>query len=428
MPLRILHISTRLILGGSQENTILSCEGQSALGHDVHLAFGPIYGPEGSMLERVQTHGGITPHVVPALVREVHPWKDLRAYLQLRRLIATLRPHIVHTHSSKAGILGRGAAWGARVPSPAPGGAGDSRAPADGGGLRDERLGEPSHRLPAIVHTIHGPPFHRHESAHKNRMYIAAERWAAKRCHRIVSVADAMTAQFLEAGIGTPERYTTVRSGIDLAPYEHARTERAQSGVRRELGLAADDVVIGTVARLADLKGHDDVLDALGDTLRERPNLRLLWVGDGWRRGALTARLVEMGLRDRVVLAGLVPPERVPAMLGAMDVLVHPSYREGLPRCVVQAMAVGVPVVATDVDGTREVVIDQETGRLVPAGDAGALREAVRWMLADRERRDALAGAALDRIVPGFAAARMVADLERVYEEALRCAHDRDGQ
>jgi len=184
-PLRILHISTRLILGGSQENTVLSCEGQARLGHEVHLAFGPIYGPEGSMLERVErfrTDDGrtIATHEVPHLVREISPFKDTSALGELRRLIQKIEPDIVHTHSSKAGVLGRMAAM---------------------------QVWEKSQTgRPAIVHTIHGPPFmpieggafRRFKIKKKNSVYATAERNAAKNCHVIVSVADAMTRQFLE--------------------------------------------------------------------------------------------------------------------------------------------------------------------------------------------------------------------------------------
>lgn len=421
--MRILHISTRLILGGSQENTILSCEGQAALGHEVHLAFGPIYGPEGSMLGRVEKwnneHTGtpIHTHTIPAMVRELHPVKDIACFRQLRALIARLGPDIVHTHSSKAGIIGRAAAWSIftrnlrSIPPPAAIG-------ARGGVVADWRGGA----KPGVVHTIHGPPFHRHEQRWKNRIYIEAERYAAARCHRIVSVADAMTSQFLAARIGTPSLYTTVRSGIEMAEYERARTDGSRDRVRAELGIGDHEVVLGTVSRLAELKGHGDILDAMGPILRERPDIRLLWVGDGWLRGELEARIGSMGLHGRVVLTGLVPPDRIPPLLAAMDVLIHASYREGLPRCVVQAMAMGVPVVASDVDGTCEVVIDQETGRLFVAGDPRVLRESVAWMLADPARRRAVAQAGRARVVPAFSAERMVADLEVVYTEALECA------
>lgn len=398
--MRILHISTRLILGGSQENTVLSCEGQCALGHDVHLAFGPIYGPEGSMLPRVESfrHGErrITPHVVPHMVRELSPRADWLALRELEQLIAHLRPDIVHTHSSKAGILGRVAAWRVWRAS------------------RDAR--------PAVVHTIHGPPFHKHEARWRNAIYIASEKFAARRCHMIVSVADAMTRQFLERGIGAPEQYVTVRSGMDLTPFDDAQHAEVRRAVRAQLGIAPSDIVIGTVARLAELKGHDDIIDALADDLRARPDLRLLWVGDGWWAQRLAARLESLGLQDRVTRTGLVPPERVPAMIAAMDLLVHPSYREGLPRVVPQALLSGVPVVAYDCDGTGEIVLDGRTGRLVPVGDRAALRDAVRWMLADPARARATASTGRETCRAMFSADKMVSDLEAVYARAIEIA------
>lgn len=401
--MRILHISTRLIIGGSQENTLLSCEGQARRGHEVHLAFGPIYGPEGTMLPRVEQFNRsgpptITPHLVPHLVREISPLTDVRGYFELRGLIRRLKPDVVHTHSSKAGILGRAAAW------------------AEGG--RAGRL--------RVVHTIHGPPFHRLEKRWRNTMYIALERFAARRCHCIVSVADAMTRQFLEACIGSPEQYVTVRSGMEIEPFLCPRPGESREEVRASLGLSPEHVVLGTVARLAEHKGHDDIIDALGDDLRANPRLRLLWVGDGWWRERLVKRLDLLGVRDRSILTGLVDPERIPALIRGMDVVIHPSYREGLPRVVPQALLCGVPVVAYDVDGTGEACIDavedpqHGTGRLVPMGDVVQLREAVRWCIDHPElaRAAALRGRELCRTF--FSADAMVESLERVYAPGRR--------
>ncbi|HVZ94017.1 MAG TPA: glycosyltransferase family 4 protein [Phycisphaerales bacterium] len=402
--MRILHISTRLILGGSQENTVLSCEGQARLGHDVHLAFGPIYGPEGSLLERVRgfvcrgaegARGAaherrITTHEVPDMIRELHPVRDFKAYRQLRRLIREVKPDIVHTHSSKAGVIGRAAAW------------------MEGG--RDGRVG--------VVHTVHGPPFHEYEKAWRNAVYVHAERFAAKRCHRIVCVAAAMREQFLMHGIGTAEQYDIVYSGCETEEFLRPRMGETREEVRAAMGLSAGDVVIGTVARLAELKGHDDLLEALGEDLKRNPSWKLLWVGDGWWRERLTARLAAMGLSGRVVMSGLVAPGKVPGLIRAMDVLVHPSYREGLPRAVVQGLLCGVPVVAYDVDGTGEVVRDRTTGRLVRAGDIAGLREAIGWMIERREeaRRTAERGRA--ECAERFSAGAMVEGLERVYARA----------
>ncbi len=394
--MRILHISTRLILGGSQENTVLSCEGQARLGHEVHLAFGPIYGPEGSLLERVEgfrtdDDRRITTHLVPHMIRRIDPIADPRCYFELRGLIRRIRPDIVHTHSSKAGIIGRHAAW------------------HEGG----------SRGRPGVVHTIHGPPFHPYEKRWRNSLYIAMERIAARHCHAIVSVADAMTKQFLDARIGHREQYATVYSGMEIEPFLNAALGESRDAVRASLGLAPDAVVIGTVGRLAEHKGHDDLIDALADDLRANDRWRLLWVGDGWWRGRLTERLDRAGIRDRVVLTGLVPPQRVPGLIRAMDVLVHPSYREGLPRTVPQALLAGVPVVAYDVDGTCEACIDFKTGRLVAPGIIAGLRDAVRWMIEDPARARATADAGRELCRERFDARRMVEELEKVYARAL---------
>lgn len=417
MPLTILHISTRLILGGSQENTVLSCEGQAALGHSVHLAFGPIYGPEGSLLERVRgfrTRDGrsIECHEIPHLVREIAPLADRACLRELGELIDRIRPDIVHTHSSKAGILGRLAAWKAFQASE-------------------------NHR-PAVIHTIHGPPFMPGDAMAtrlKNTLYTLAEKVAADRCHAIVSVADAMTEQFLARGIGRPEQYVTVRSGMETQALLKAAPGESRDEVRAALDIPKDAFVIGTVARLAEHKGHDTLLDALGNDLRTDPRWRLLWVGDGWWKDRLLARVRELNLEKQVITTGLVPQQRIPAMMRAMDVLCHPSEREGLPRTVPQALLCGVPVVASDCDGTPEACLDpftdssipqaRMTGRLFPVGDADKLRAAVRWMHehpADRKRLG-LQGRAL--CARAFSAETMVGQLSAVYEAAMQQAEGR---
>lgn len=409
--LRILHISTRLILGGSQENTVLSCEGQARLGHDVHLAYGPIYGPEGSLLDRVQQfrlpgRRGISTHTVPHLIRAINPWADLRCRMELGRLIADLRPDIVHTHSSKAGILGRAAAWA------------HARRHATG-----------------VVHTVHGPPFHRFQRRLANRVYVWSERYAARRCHAIVSVADAMTRQYLAEGIGRPDQYTTVYSGMETERYLNPEPDQSREQMRDSLGLAPADFVIGTVARLAELKGHDDLLDALGPDLKSRADMKLLWVGDGWWRERLLARARGLGLaiweRDKhparppaaqLIVTGLVAPEQVPGFIRGADVLAHPSYREGLPRTVPQALLCGVCPVAYDVDGTGEVCRDMETGRLVRPGDRDGLRSAVLWLADHATERAAMAARGRAWCQDRFSARTMVDGLERVYAKALHAS------
>lgn len=440
--MRILHISTRLILGGSQENTVLSCIGQARLGHEVHLAFGPIYGPEGSLLARVEMFNAqvrmgaevvrevgslrpaagaqmheITTHVVPSLVREVSPLKDRRATRELGVLIRALDPDVVHTHSSKAGVVGRAAAWRVKA-----------------GALAMSR--------PKVIHTIHGPPFMpveggliaRTRTRLLNLAYTIAERWAAKRCNTIVSVADAMTGEFLRRGIGTPSQYTTVRSGLEVETFLTPRAGATREEVRARLGLGPTDFVIGTVARLAQHKGHDDVLAALAADLPARPDWRLLWVGDGWWRDRLLARARELGLTvqeidreapasappapARLLVTGLVPPDDIPGLMRAMDVLAHPSSREGLPRTVPQALLAGACPVAYSADGTGEVCRDLQTGRLVRVGDIAGLRDAVRWCADEPLARRALVERGQHEVRDKFSVEAMIEGLDRVYRTA----------
>lgn len=431
-----------MILGGSQENTVLSCEGQARLGHEVHLAYGPIFGPEGSMLERVRGFRtadgrGIQTHEVGSLVREVNPIKDRECARALAALIRQIRPDVVHTHSSKAGILGRLAGMAVY------------RA-----GLRARRINQAAKQRgqwkevhgeaalgPAVVHTIHGPPFMPVEgSAFKrlktsivNRVYVAAERRAAKNCHVTVSVADAMTELFLSKGIGKREQYTTVYSGMETGRFLEAAAGEDRESMRRLLGLADSDIVVGTVARLAEHKGHDDLLEALGAELKARPNLKLLWVGDGWWRERLIKRARGMGLvvaeldkspakPAQVILTGLVQSDRVAAHMRAMDILAHPSYREGLPRTVPQALLCGVVPVAYDVDGTREACVEGKTGRLVRVGDREGLRDAVMGLVESPGERKRLAEAGREMCRVRFSAETMVRELEGVYRRALELA------
>ena len=383
--MRIMHISTRLILGGSQENTILSCEGQAEAGHEVALVFGPIYGPEGSLRDRAASSGGIELIETPNLVREVSPIKDFCSFRDLKKLMQRWQPDVVHTHSSKAGIIGRAAAWKLSIP--------------------------------CVVHTIHGLPFHPYEKAWRNALYIASERWAAKRCHKIACVADAMKRQALANGIGKDEQFVTIYSGMDVESY--VSPVKSHEEVREELHIDTDDFVVGTVSRLAEHKGHSDILEALGSELVANPSMKLLWVGDGWLRKSLERRIEEIGIQDQIIFTGLVQPETIAHYIAAMDILVHPSYREGLPRTVVQGLLGGKAVVAYDVDGTREVCIPDTTGYLVEVGDFASLRRAILELQANQEKSRAMGIAGRKLCEEQFATSKMVQELDKLYSEVL---------
>lgn len=377
--MKIGHVITRLIVGGAQENTVATCIGLRKLGHEVDLVTGPQTGPEGSLYEQTRA-AGVPIVTVDELRRALNPWHDIRASNALVRLFRERRYDVVHTHSGKAGFIGRLAARQAKVP--------------------------------IIVHTIHGPSFYRYQNALGNWLFKWAEQVAGKWTTQFVSVADAMTEQYLAAGIGTPGRYVTIHSGMNTDAFVNARPDPE---LRESLGLRDDDVVVGKVARLFRLKGHEFLFEAAPRIVGAVPNVKFLLVGDGIYRKRFERWAERMGMRDRFVFAGLVPPGDVPRYMALMDVLVHLSLREGLPRTLPQALACGKPIVAFDVDGAREVCIDGETGFMVRAEDVTGLAAAVIRLLQDKGLAAKLGAQGRELVKGNFAEPLMVQKIEELY-------------
>jgi glycosyltransferase involved in cell wall biosynthesis len=383
--MRIAHVITRLILGGAQENTVLSCEDLIRIHHDdVLLVTGPPLGPEGSLMDRVRA-GGVPVEVVPQLRRPIHPWRDLAGYLRIKRILCDFQPDVVHTHSAKGGILGRMAA---------------------------HRLG-----VKAIVHGVHGAPFHPYQGRGARVFIRACERWAARRCHAFVSVADAMTDLMVDARVAPREKFSTVYSGMEVEPFLGADEHRER--VRTELGYHPEHIVVGKIARLFHLKGHKYVIGAARQVVDAEPNVRFLLVGDGILAPGVRRQIAEAGLEDHFQLTGLVPPGRIPELIAAMDVLVHASLREGLARALPQALIAGKPVVSYDVDGAREVVIPDETGYLLPPKSVAELAEALIRLAADPALRERLGEEGRRRFTDVFRHERMTAQLRSLYEKLL---------
>lgn len=343
------HVITRLIAGGAQENTILSC--QALLDrYEILLLTGPPEGLEGSLIEDARRRG-VQVRVVDELVRPVSPLRDLAAFGKLRGIFESEPPDLVHTHSSKAGILGRAAAWCAKVP--------------------------------VVVHTNHGLPFYGGQPLPVRALYWALEKAASTVTDATVCVGEEMKRQSIAARLGRPASFEVIYSGIETELFTEAASNRAC------LSIPDGVPVVGVVSRMAAHKGHRYLVDAAPK------GVHLLFVGDGEERAALERQVAERGLS--ATFAGHVPPEAVPELIAAMDVLVHPSLWEGLPRAAVQALLVGRPVVAFDCDGAREVVVDGVTGRLVPPKSVDGLRAAIQELLAkgDQGRSMGLAGRAL---------------------------------
>ncbi len=382
--MHVAHIITRLIIGGAQENTLHNVEDQIRLSGDrVTLIAGPGLGPEGSLEERARASGADV-RLLPQFRRNLHPWRDFASYLEILRLLRETRPDLVHTHASKAGILGR---WAAA------------------------RLGIPA------VHTIHGASFHYGQSQLAYRLYQSLERQAAKSTARFISVADAMTDQYVSAGIASRERFVTISSGFDVEPF--LQPPRPPDEIRRALGLAPGQVVIGKVGRLFHLKGHTYVIEAAKSILARFPQVRFLFVGDGILRAQFEQRLQELGIREAFVFTGLVPPQQVPELIHAMDIVVHTSEWEGLARVLPQGLIAGKPVVSFAIDGAREVVIPDETGLLVPPRAIPELTDALCRLIAEPETRRRMGAAGRARFTDQFRHETMTRRIRETYQSVL---------
>lgn len=384
-PLRVLHVITRLIVGGAQENTLLTAIGQRRLGMDVTLLAGPDPGPEGD-LHGAAREGGVALHILPRLVRPIRPLNDLIALFQIYRFMKARAFDVVHTHSSKAGILGRIAARMAGVET--------------------------------VVHTLHGLVFHPYQSPWKNALYIRLKRIAAPLSDAIIGVSQKTIDGALAAGIGRPEQYVKIFSGMELEPFLEVSSRLTVSEARRRLRIPEAAPVVGKVARLFPLKGHGDFFEAAARIAAREPECQFLLVGDGILRGELEEKARRLGIEDRTVFAGLVPPEEVPLYLQAMDVVVHTSLREGIARVIPQAGAAGKPVVTYELDGAPEVVRDGACGFLVPPEDVEAIAARTLELLGYPGLREEMGSRGRAFAAEHYPAARMVEAINAVYARA----------
>ena len=346
---KVVHVITRMILGGAQENTLFTVQGlHQHPEYDTVLITGPAIGREGELLEEAKA-SGIEVVLMPEMRREIHPWRDLRALRSLTRILRETEPHIVHTHSSKAGILGRVAARRASIP--------------------------------VIIHTIHGQAFHPNLNRLTNSLFIKLERYVSRFTHKIITVADAMTEQAVAAGVAPEEKFVTVRSGMEVEHFLGSDKHREET--RQRFGFSPEHVVVGKIARLAPLKGYEYMLELIAELCPRHPQLRFMFVGDGQLWHELEATAEAMGIRDKIVFTGLVPATEVPACISAMDIVVHTSLREGLARVLPQALLSCKPVVSFDIDGAREVVLNGETGFLVEPRSMPGLIQSVETLVQD---------------------------------------------
>ena len=374
-----------MIVGGAQENTLLSVIGLDAMPeYDVTLISGIDRGREGEMLSQARETCHLI--VLPEMGRSISPFSDLAAFWKLYRLIRKGRYHIVHTHSSKAGVLGRLAASLARTP--------------------------------IIVHTLHSLVFHDYQPWIVNRAWWMTKKICAPLTDFYISVSQVIVDKAVAAGIAPRDKFRTVYSGMELDWFLNA--EFNADKVKQEFRIPSDSPVVGKVARLFPLKGHDQLMDAAPEIVRRVPNVRFFLVGDGILLEHLQSRARDYGILDNFVFAGLVDRTRIPEMISAMDIVVHTSLREGLARVLPQALAMGKPCVSFDIDGAPEVVINGQTGYLVEAFDSKDLADRIVELLEDGDLRSRFGRSGRLHVDPNFRAEKMVADISEVYQMLLK--------
>jgi glycosyltransferase involved in cell wall biosynthesis len=377
-PATVLHVITRLTLGGSSEATIASMEAAGAAGYRCVLAVG-VAESDAAVLEAARRRGG-TVIDVPTLGREAAPGRDLRAVADLVRVMRRERPAIVHTHTSKAGFVGRLAAKLARVP--------------------------------AVVHQPHGHIFYGYYGRTRTALYVGLERLAARWADRLIMLTERGIAEHLAQGIGRPAQFVVVPSGVPVHAFRAAAP--TPDAARAALGLPRDAYVVAALGRLVPIKGFDLLVEALPAVAAALPSTRLLIIGDGPLRGALEARAEALGIMPRLTITGA--RSDVPAVLAAADVLVAPSRNEGMGRAIVEAMALGVPVIGAAVGGIPAVIVDGESGRLVEPERPAAIARALIELGVDPLLRAKLGAAAGERAME-FSTDVTGARLVALYEE-----------
>ena len=380
--IRVCHVITLLELGGAQETTLYTVANLRP-----PFRANLVCGAGGLLDEEARRIPGVAPTFLPSLVRPICPVADLRALLGLTALFRRLRPHIVHTHSSKAGILGRMAARLARVP--------------------------------IVVHSIHGFGFNDRQPALLRSLLLALERRAARSTTHFIVVSRANLERGVALGIVAREKATLIRSGVMLGRFEAAGREeasRSASGFRRELGLSPGAPVVGMIACLKPQKSPLTFVEVAARVAAKLPDASFVLAGDGELRARVLARAAALGLGGRLHVLGW--RRDIPRVMAALDVLLLTSLWEGLPKVLPEAIAAGVPVVATAVDGALDILDDGVNGFLCNPGDVEGMAERVRRLLRDPELRRELAGRAR-AVLPQFDIDAMVRAQERLYSQLL---------
>jgi glycosyltransferase involved in cell wall biosynthesis len=385
-PIRVLRVIARLNVGGPALHVAYLTEGLAGRGYDTTLVAGSLARGEESMAHVAESRDAriVT---IPHLHREISPLEDARAIVRLAQLIREERPHILHTHTAKAGAVGRIAALLA-------------------GGARP----------PIIVHTFHGHVLRGYFNPLTTLGFRTLERWLARVTTRLIAVSPEVRDDLVRLGVARREKFTVIRLGIELGERVGGDDELRRE-TRRQLGVGPDAFMVGWVGRMTAVKRTEDVVRAFRELLDREVDAYLCLVGDGPDRPRLERLAHELGIVRRCLFVGY--QDDVAPYYEAIDALLLPSVNEGTPVSVIEALAAGRPAVATRVGGVPDIVRDGVDGYLVQVGDAAKLGQRLAELAADPARRDEMGRDGRERVVERYAVARLVDEIDALYRELL---------
>ena len=387
--IRVMRLIARLNVGGPAIHATLLTQRLNPQLFDSQLVTGVEGAHEGNMIELMNAgaqgsmFAPIKPIVIPEMGREISLRHDLHTLSLLVRMMRRRRPHIVHTHTAKAGFVGRVAARIARVP--------------------------------VVIHTFHGNIFQGYFSPAKTRAFVGIEKTLARSTDHIIVLSEQQKSEILALGIGHTEQFRTIPLGLNLEAFVQSDALRGQ--LRAELGVDAATPLVGIVARLVPIKAIHLFLQAAREVLRQKPDALFLIVGDGELRAQLEAQSRELGIANSVRFLGFRAD--LPRIYADLSCMVLCSLNEGLPVAVIEALAAARPVVATDVGSVKNLVENEQTGLLVPSGDVAALARGITRVLDELQIACQWGLAGRERVYPALGIERLVGDIDALYRETL---------
>ena len=380
---KVLHIITRLDKGGSAENTFLTVKGLDKEKYDVTLMSGPVEDASQERRTQVEEYGIRYIHL-PVLVRNIHMVYDLIALFKIYRFLAKEKFDVVHTHTSKAGLLGRFAAKLAGTP--------------------------------LVVHTPHGHIFYGYFRRLKTKMFIRLEKIASRMTNKIVALTDREKSDYITHKIVREGKCIVIHSGIELDRYRELTIEE-KNKLKKEIGIPEDAMVVGTAGRLISVKGPEFMIKASQHISLESPETYLVFAGDGPLKEDLQTLAKETGTDKNIIFLGW--RDDVPRILSVFDIFLLPSLNEGMGRVLAEAMALGKPIVASNVGGIPDLVIHGKNGYLVPPQNPEELAKYTQLLLEDKDKREKM-GRAGKEMASGFTHEAMVQKIARLYEELMK--------